>query len=228
MSVEQENALGRDFLAAVAREYDLVEDPRTNARLRSMLDRLLAAAPGAPPLEYSVAVVESEEVNAFAGPGGHIFLTSGLLDFARSDDEVAGVVAHELAHALRRHVAIQIRNQLLAQLGLDILSLTLERGSETTARRTMAAASLVAELSMRGYSRRDEREADLTAVDLCRHAGYDPWEMVSFLDRLWKEKEGGRPTILPFLSTHPGTPERIAYISARIREVEYGQPVRTL
>lgn len=162
-------------------------------------------------IPYSLTVLDSPVVNAFAAPGGYIFLTIGLLDYIGHDtDAVANVIGHEIAHVERRHGM----NALGRRLGLGlVLQLALGPPSEDSPVWHQVAV-IATELMHLGWSRDQEHEADDTGQRLAAAAGYDPHGMVRFFTIL-RELEGLEIPFLEFLSTHPLTSERIE--RARVR-----------
>ena len=164
-----------------------------------------------PRLKYTFRILNTPLVNAFAGPGGYIYITTGLIEFAEDIDEIAGVMAHELGHVCARHAVKQFRNVNYATAILfPILVASKAYGYSWAG----DLSQLAAVFFLMGYSRDYERQADYLAVKYMIRAGYRPEAMISFLERLWEEKEKGRKADLlgVFFSSHPHTQERIRYI----------------
>jgi predicted Zn-dependent protease len=177
------------------------------ARALGVLVAALTRTAPATGYTFRVAVVDEADVNALAAPGGYVILLRGLIERARSPEEVAGVLAHELQHVIRRHPTRRILEH--ASTGLLVAALA---GDPTGA---MAYALETARtLGTLSYSRRDETEADLEGARMLRAAGIDPAAMVRFLESLEQDK-GRPPELLRYLSTHPSTAERIR----RLREL---------
>jgi predicted Zn-dependent protease len=128
-------------------------------------------------IKYAFHVVPGSEVQAFAFPGGQIFITTGMLDFLRSDDELAGVLGHEIAHVDQRHCIELLQTRLaMGKLGLDIVAFP---------------AEMLQQIWAVGYRQYQEAEADAVGLRLMTRAGYDPEAMIGPLERL-KAEEGGR------------------------------------
>jgi len=211
VSEGQEIALGEQTDKEVRSEYGLYEDadfaaylPRTGAVLVPYTHR--------PKLPYHFAVLDSPVINAFAAPGGYIYVTRGLLALMNSEAELAAVLGHELGHVTARHAARSMSRQILVQAGLVIGSLA----SETFAK-VAGVAGLGAQLLFLKYSRDDERQADTLGVSYARAAGYDPGEMVRFFQALQELGDlSGKNTLPGFLSTHPLTKERIVNVQGML------------
>jgi beta-barrel assembly-enhancing protease len=168
---------------------------------KAALDRLAArlSAGISLPQTIQVDVSDRKEINAFAAPGGHIVLFAGLINFAASPDEVAGVLAHEMSHSRKRHPT----RLLIRQIGTVFLQQLL-LGADTG---NMAQTLLVL-----SYSRQFEEEADEGAIDLLRQAGIDTASFANFFDRL--EKAGSRAGVPALLATHPAPQQRSAMVRA--------------
>jgi len=207
----KEIALGRKVAEEVEKNWERVADPTVTARLNMILSRFK------PHLErdlpYEVRVIKDDDVpNAFSLPGGIVYFTTAMIKFAKSDAELAGVMAHELAHAEKRHVMIQVaRNQKLSLLSLGIIVAT---GGQAAA----VLLTNVAQVAiMNSYSRDLEEEADMIGLDLLTKAGYPPSAMVTLLERL-TEEEIKRPYFDPGIyQSHPKLKDRIEYLTNAIK-----------
>ncbi len=178
--------------------------PEGDAVLRELTQRFAAQVDLPYPL--MVRVVKSPIVNAFTLPGGQILLFSELLDYAGGPEEVAGVLAHEIGHALRRHpMEIFVKNVGAATL-IGFLLGDVTGGTVIVALAQFTITS--------AYTREAEREADADAVDLLNGAGIDGSGLVDFFDRLRKEKDSGLQDILSVISTHPASGERSDFVRA--------------
>jgi predicted Zn-dependent protease len=216
LTVDQERDLGAQFSRQVASQMPVVYDPDVTAYVRGIGQRLVAAS-GPQPFAITWNVVQDPNINAFAGPGGFIYVHTGLLQRARSSSEVAAVMSHELAHVTLRHVSAAVaRQQQSALLGAGIAAVT-----------DSAAAGQIAGLgagvyNLR-YNREAEREADQVGVVVMQKAGFDPQGMVSIFQLLGSSGGGGKGG---FLSSHPGTAERIAEIQGYIGRLPRTASVR--
>ena len=205
---ETEIGLGTQLAAQIEEEQRL----HSNRRLQSYIQRIAEAMiPFAledrPGIEYHIKVIDApEEINAFAVPGGFIYVYSGLLLVAEDEAEIAGVLAHEIGHIVGRHSI----NQLAARFGMSLLiSLTLGEDLELL-------GQIGASLASARFSRDDEREADTFGVRYAIAAGYDPRGLLRFFEKL-KKLKGRRPSSLEKLfASHPPTDERIRRIERLI------------
>jgi predicted Zn-dependent protease len=206
LTVDQERDLGAQFSRQVAGQMPVVHDPEVLGYVRGIGQRLVAAS-GPQPFAITWNVVQDPNINAFAGPGGFIYVHTGLLQKARSSSEVAAVMSHELAHVTLRHVSSAVaRQQQSALLGAGIAAVT-----DSSAAGQIAG--LGAGVYNLRYNRQAERDADRVGVVVLQKAGFDPQGMVSIFQLLGSSGGGGKGG---FLSSHPGTAERIAEIQGYI------------
>jgi predicted Zn-dependent protease len=181
MSPSREAAVGREAAAQVADEMGLVEDAALLAYVRGLGARVAAHSPRKD-VSYQFAIANMAETNAFALPGGYIYVSRGLLALARSEDEVANVLAHEVGHVAARHAA-QRETQAL---GVGLLSMLGTLGAAALGGQAAAAvAQQLGQVAGAGliasYGRDQEREADDVGQRMARAAGFDPGGMVTFL-----------------------------------------------
>lgn len=159
--------------------------------------------------EYSFKLVEGKDVNAFSLPGGYIYFYDGLMKYAESDDEVAGVIAHEIAHASLRHVAtLQREQEKLTRIQLPLILLAIFTGGATAAANTIGVTGLVGQATGSGWSQKAEEAADYAGFQYMVQSKYNPTAMLSFMERLAVD-ERNRPTIdWGIYRTHPPSRER--------------------
>jgi hypothetical protein len=214
-SPEQDVEIGRQSAAEVARQLPLADDTPAAAYLREIGGRLAAAAPGEKyPYEFHLANVR--EVNAFALPGGIVFVNRGTLETVKDEGELAGVMAHEISHVALRHGTSQMSKAYIAQTGLGILQRILGGGrqGETSIGDVVAAVGgLGLNTLFLKFGRTAESQADLTGAEIMGKDGYDPVEMAHFFEAL-EAKGGPRPP--EFLSDHPDPGDRARAIE-RVR-----------
>ena len=217
LSVEKEKEMGRRLVLQIENELEIIQDPTVQQYVDRIGERIISHV-GRTPYEFRYYVVKSPDPNAFAIPGGHIFLASGLIIMASSEDEVAGVVGHEIAHIKARHMAQRIeRAKKLSFATLaGILAGVIVGGKAGGAMMTGSLAAGQA-LALK-YSREDEREADQLGFHYLVKAGYDGWGMVSLLRKLHRMSFLSPGTPPSYLSTHPGTEDRISYLMERLRD----------
>jgi predicted Zn-dependent protease len=199
----QDVQLGRQAAAEVRQQLPMLNDSPTDALVETIGRRLVAAVParlGQPAFRYSFDVVNLREINAFALPGGPMFLHRGMLQAARTDDEVAGVMAHELSHVVLRHGTLQAAKAQKFQIGAIA-------GQVLGAIVGGQKGAIIAQGSQIGlgtyflkYSREYEREADLLGAQLMARAGYDPRQMANMFRTIQQQGGSSGPE---FLSDHP-------------------------
>jgi predicted Zn-dependent protease len=198
--VSWEEHLGEAVVADLAPPERRCTDPTRTRALNEILTTVTSAVPS-PPYTFRVIVVNDETVNALAVPGGYIVLFRGLLEQTRTAEELAGVLAHEVQHILRRHAT----HALLQDASTGLLVTFLTGDVSGTVAYGLEGARM---LSLLQYSRRNEEEADIEGMRLLLAAGIDPAGMIAFFERLSKEG-GDAPAFLKYVSTHPSTGERI-------------------
>jgi hypothetical protein len=212
-SPEQDVQLGRQAAQEVRQQMPLLNDDRTEDFIERIGDRLIEAIPGEfrqPAFRYSFDVVNMREINAFALPGGPMFVNRGMIQAGRNEGEIAGVMAHELAHVILRHGTAQATKGQKFQLG-SVAGQVL--GAIVGGRKgaIIAQGSDVAlGVSFLKYSREYEREADLFGAQLMARAGYDPRAMASMFETI--ERQGGNRSP-EWLSSHPNPGNRVQAIN---------------
>jgi predicted Zn-dependent protease len=206
-SPEQDIELGEASAEEIRRQVVVVEDERTEAYVQRLGERVAAHAPGYK-FPYKFVVVSSPEVNAFALPGGYVFVNEGAIEAAQSEGELAGVLAHEIAHVSLRHGTTQASRAYLAKTGLSILN-AVAGGLQGDLGRVAAAVGGAGANELFTKSNREaELQADAEGARLVAAAGYDPRDMTRFFRRLYErggEREGE--------SDHPDPASRVAAIN---------------
>jgi predicted Zn-dependent protease len=215
VSVSDEIALGREAQRKVRAQTPVVAGP-VDAYVTS-IGRQLAAHAGGPRYPYTFTVANYREINAFALPGGPVWINRGAIEAATTEAQLAGVLAHEVAHVARRHAADQISKGLIANGLLDLLGAIL--GNTGGARTAQAGAQVLAGGYMMKFTREDERDADRAGAEIMQRAGYDPHGLLEFLQTL-RQRSGRDPSSVEvFLSTHPSPAERVDQLRAQLRSV---------
>jgi len=208
LSRDDEIAMGRETDPQILSSYGQYEDAELTTYLGG-LGKRLAGMSHQPDLPYSFKVLDSPVVNAFAVPGGYVYLTRGILAYLNDEAELAGVIGHELGHIAARHSAQQYSKAQAAQLGLGIGSIL----SPTFAKFAGLAEAGISMLFL-SFSRENEREADDLGVLYSSKAGFDARQMANLfvtLERL--DPSGGGDGLPAWFSTHPNPPDRIAAIT---------------
>ncbi len=198
--------LGKQTDAEVIATYGLVENPRLNAYVDDLGQRL-ARVSHRPQLAFSFKVLDSPVINAFAVPGGFVYLTRGILAYLNDEAELAGVMGHEIGHVTARHTAKQYSKAMVASLGLEI-----GQGLSSEFRKYAPYVEFGVGMLFLKFSRDDERQADELGVTYSTKAGYDAAHMANLfvtLERLQPSSAQGLPD---WFSTHPNPPSRIKNI----------------
>lgn len=217
VSVQDEIELGKKFNVLIRSRLPLVEDPEVVNYVRGIVDRLIAVAPPQP-FSFQTSVLRDNSLNAFATPGGYIFVHTGLILNVDHESEVAGVLAHEIAHVTQRHVAKRIENSqkisMLSMAGV-LAALLLGKGDGQEAMLTGSMAA--GQSAMLNYSRADEREADFAGMQYMQKAQFPPQGLPNaFLhirNQQWRSGGGSMPQ---YLSTHPDVSQRIEYLNGQV------------
>ncbi len=215
-STDKEVEMGRRVAQRVMEERPVLADEPLQQRV-NVIGQRLAAVCERRDLIYTFTAIHDEGVNAFALPGGYIFVNDGLIQKTANDDELAGVLAHELAHVAARHSVKRYESSL----GLQILQLATLATRQADAARGVGVAMRAAQLA---YARQDELEADRLGVAYLKAAGFDPRGMLTFLEKL-QTMDRDKPHYLPrgvvrpqYALTHPFVPERLR----TVKEALYG------
>lgn len=203
-----EVSMGEGFLEHLQRSDRVCADADSVPELRTIVTRLTDAGPGEE-YRFHVIVVRDSLINAFAAPGGFVFLFSGLVNAAKTPEELAGVLAHEIQHVTLRHST----RSLLREVPLRFALFSITGGGETT-------ANTVASLGALTFRRGDETEADREGLRLLRAAQVDPSGMISFM-RTLEAEFGDAPRFVRYLSSHPRTVDRIAELERMASEARY-------
>jgi predicted Zn-dependent protease len=213
MTAEEEKKLGKKVLLEIEKEADFVRDLSIQTFIEkvgySLLDQV-----GPNPFEYKFYVINALDPNAFAIPGGYIFVTTGLVVLAENEQEVAGVLSHEIAHVTQRHVAKMIERSKrlnLATLAAMLAGVIAGRGGTGSQAAVAMATATSAALTLK-YTREMETDADQNCLHYLIKAGYDPYGMITFLNRIHRISLAVAPNIPPYLSTHPAVENRIALL----------------
>lgn len=216
ISEKAEISLGKNIDQGIRQEYGIYDNAQLNAYVAG-LGQKLAPLSHRPNLKFHFAVLDTPVENAFAAPGGYIYITRGLLAMMNSEAELAAILGHELGHVTARHSARSMSRNILFTVGLVVAS-----ELSKTVKKIAPIASVATQLLFLKYSRKDEYQADALGVEYSSKAGYQAGEMIGFFNsirRLSEEKGGGG---LPnFLSTHPLTPRRIERVRALTNAPEY-------
>jgi len=221
LTTENEYYMGRAVAANIAAKYPVIKNAANDKYYNSILDAIVFNSP-MPYLYngYHLAVLDTDEINAFSTPGGHIFITRGLIGCARSEDALAGVIAHEVAHIQKRHALTSIRNARYVNLAVSGTLSGLEKSTGAVDIKELADVmgesvnEMITTLTVNGFSPSQEFEADATALSLLASAGYQPSEYLEMLQIL-KQRQQGKAG---FGSTHPSPDDRIANANKTLKK----------
>jgi predicted Zn-dependent protease len=203
--------IGRDVAARLLGAAPLYPSPSTQ-RYVNEIGRWLASQTERPNLPWRFAVLDAPQVNAFAAPGGYIFVTRGLVARMHTESELAGVLAHEIVHVLRKHHLKAIQKGAMANVASNVVALALQdRNSELRNR----LVSFGTELYVRGLDKSDELEADRLGVVIAARGGYDPWGLPVVLQTLQAMNPDDSAVALMF-KTHPPPTERLDALEQRM------------
>lgn len=203
VSIEKEMRIGKAVAQQVEESVKFVQDPMISEYVNRVGQNLVRNSDAKVP--FTIRVVDSDEVNAFAMPGGFFYVNSGLILAADSESELAGVMAHEIAHVAARHWARgETRGQLL---NLSSIPLIFIGGWTGFGARTVAQTALP--MTFLTFSRGFEAEADYLGVQYLYKTGYDPQGFVSFFEKLQAKEKRKPGTLAKAFSSHPLTPDRI-------------------
>ena len=217
ITTQQEVQLGRQYAAEINRELPVVQDAEIN-RYINRLGNTLARQADPRGIDYTFYVVNSDVVNAFAVPGGFIYINRGLIDRTDNLSELAGVLGHEIGHVVARHGVEQMQQMQNAQLGLALGSILLGQPSDLA----QVGVQLGAGAYFSKNSRQAENEADGLAVRYVYDAGINPEGIVSFFGELLEQRQGNPSTIEQWFSTHPLTEDRISNTRRDVQRILSG------
>jgi predicted Zn-dependent protease len=219
---EQQYYVGRGVAANILVAYEPDRNDQATAYLNT-LGQSLSLASAQPFLYqgYRFMILDSDEINAFATPGGHIFLTRGIIKLAESEDELAAIVAHEISHVVLQHGMKSIKSSRITSSVVDALSTTASALTDSQIVELAASFSgsvddVAQTLVTSGYSRATERDADAGAIEILLSVGYDPYALIRVLQAMEEELEpGGRD----FAKTHPDPLVRVRWIEEMLEDV---------
>jgi Zn-dependent protease with chaperone function len=211
-SKEQDVQLGREAAAQVEQQMPLVRDREIQAYVEQ-IGRRLASAPEADKYPYTFKVVNEKSINAFALPGGPTFVHTGLIAAVENEAQLAGVMAHEIAHVALRHGTNQASKANLLQLPAMLAGAVVGNGS-LLGQLTQLGIGLGFNSVLLKYSRDAERQADLLGAQMMARAGYNPLEMARFFEKLAAQGGRGGPA---FLSSHPDPGDRMKLVQEEIQ-----------
>jgi predicted Zn-dependent protease len=214
VGIKDEVEMGRRFDVLVRSRLPMIDDPEVCSYVRSVLDRLLGVLPPQP-FRYTSGVIRNNAINAFAVPGGYVYVFSGLITEFDTESELAGVLAHELAHVTQRHVAARIERGQMLTLGALLLAVAGIAAGGSAGGAAVMGAMTASQSAMLNYSRIDETEADQQGFQYLVKAGYNPRGMAEGFRKIRRKSRMSGGNIPTYLSTHPDLGDRITGVLSR-------------
>lgn len=215
LTYSKEEEFGREFARYVETHMEVIDDQFIAGYVESVGQRVLSYFPSQQ-LKFRFRVIKSEVYNAFAGPGGHIFIHSGLIAAMESEDELAGILGHEIAHVTSRHISQKLaRRKKISYVTLAgiVAGLLLGAAGSQTGAQALTYGTLAASQSAElAYSRENELEADEKGLHSIAAAGYNGYGLVKILKKMRNREWFGTKQVPTYLKTHPATEDRILYI----------------
>ncbi len=218
-SLEKEMALGKALAQQVERQANMVDDPIVSEYLNRLCQNLARNSDAKVP--FSCKAIDGEEPNAFALPGGYIFVYTGLVKIADEEDELAGAVAHEIAHVAARHMTRRATKNEIANLATIPLSVLLGGWTGYAVRQ---GAGLAIPMTFLKFDRSDESEADYLGVQYMYAAGYDPNGTLSIFEKIESLRKTKPGLMARMVSTHPMDADRIAKTQQEIQKILPAKP----
>jgi beta-barrel assembly-enhancing protease len=215
ISQQQEIQMGQEYAQQINAQLPIVQDPELN-RYINVLGDSIARLTSRKDLDWHFFIVDSKEVNAFAVPGGYVYVNRGLIERSDKMDEVAGVLGHEIGHVVRRHTVKQMEKEQGANVGITLACvLTGVCNSQVAG----AAINIAGSAVFARFSRSDEAEADQEGFNNVVHAGISPEGMVSMFQKLLEERKSRPAGVEAWFLTHPLEEDRITAIQTRINQL---------
>jgi len=211
LTTEEEKKMGKKVLVEIEKEANFMRDLTIQAFIETLGYSILDQV-GPNPFEFKFYVVNALEPNAFAIPGGHVFVTTGLLVLAENEQEVAGVLSHEIAHVTQRHISQMIERSTrlnIASMAAILAAMIAGRGGTGSQAGAAMAAATAGALQLK-YTREMETDADQNGLHYLIKAGYDPSGLISFLNKIQRMSLAVAPNIPQYLLTHPALENRIS------------------
>ncbi|MGH8225423.1 MAG: M48 family metallopeptidase [Gammaproteobacteria bacterium] len=210
VSADQMTAMGDQAFTQVKKKTPVSHNAAAKRFVQCVAGNITALTPMQ--YQWEVTLFQSKEANAFALPGGHIGVYTGILKYARTQGELAAVIGHEVGHVLARHADARVSNELLTGIGMQVADAAIG-GSGATHQAIMSALGVGVQVGVTlPYSRSQESEADLIGLTLMSQAGFDPQQSV----RLWHNMSSAGNAPPAFLSDHPSNSTRISDLEAHM------------
>jgi len=227
ITIREEEEMSREFLKVVGDYFEIINDSMANAYVREVGAKVLATVPSQP-FNYQFHIIREDVYNAFATPAGHIFINSGLIAAMESEEELAGILGHEIAHVVCRHISQKIergKKLQLATLAGVAAGVFLGIGGAGSPASALTIGSMAAgQSAMLAYSREDEIQADQVGLRYLNEAGYSGQGIIDVLKKMRTKQWYDNQQIPNYLMTHPATEDRIAYVDRWVAHQEPSTP----
>lgn len=223
ITIKEEEELAREFMKIVLSSFDLIEDPLIVDYVNRIGKRIVAALPPSQPYSYRFFVVKEGVYNAFASPAGNIFIYSGLIEAMENEEELAGILAHEVAHVQARHISQKIERSKkigLATLAGVAAGIFLGGSSGDVASAVTLGSIAAGQTVALAYSRENEIQADQLGLNYLNKAGYTGQGLLTILNKIRAKHWYGSEQLPSYLSTHPAVEDRLAYIDTRLANIK--------
>ncbi|WDN87233.1 hypothetical protein BuS5_00201 [Desulfosarcina sp. BuS5] len=215
ITAREEEDMGLKFMEMAKRHFEFIEDPVIIKYINKIGNRIIATLPPQP-FKYHFYMIKQDVYNAFAVPGGHVFINSGLFEAMEGEDELAGILGHEISHVLCRHISQRIARSSkvgIATMAGMIAGILLGIDGSGSAASAMTITSAAAgQSAMLAFSRENEMQADQIGLKLLSKAGYSAQGLLTMLKKIRDKSWFGSKEIPSYLMTHPAVEDRIAYI----------------
>jgi predicted Zn-dependent protease len=219
ITIQEEETLSKEFLRVIEKQFHLIKDPFVVGYVNKIGRNILAVLPDQP-FKYRFYVVKQHVYNAFATPAGHIFINSGLLEALESEEELAGILAHEIAHVVSRHISQNVDRS--PKIGLATLAgvaagIFMGVGGAAALGNAVVVGSMAAgQTASLAFSREDELQADQLALGYLNRAGYSSKGLLTSLQIMRSKQWFGSDQVPDYLLTHPASEERMGYIDTHL------------
>jgi len=213
ISLSEEEKIGKKVLQELSTKVEFIQDVELVAYVNSIGNRLKEKGISFSPFDFRFYLIKDDTFNAFSVPGGYIFLNSGIFESIESEEELAGIMAHEMGHNICRHVARRLEDIKRMQVAITAATLAaILLGGGKAGEAVGITSSALAETKLLAYSRADEEEADRTGFEILTKAGYSPWGMVKIMEKLSQKSNFAIELNYRYLLTHPLPQERLNYL----------------
>jgi len=205
---EKEIKIGDKIAPKIEARYDIVTDVDVNERIERIFKRIVAVC-DRKDLVYFIKIIDEDSINAVSLPGGYVYIFRGLIEKAENDDQIAGVIAHEIGHITAKHGIKRVQNAYAA-MAVQFAAMS-SRGANVASGTNLALTSLFLE-----HTQQAEFEADRLSVKYSKKAGYDPMAMAEFLKIIKREKEKAPLRKFSYWRTHPNISQRISVVNQAV------------